>query len=64
MGQLKSRDDVIELTDEEFRTFLLELRDCNEAVIIFPDMYLCPCCAAVVNQNGILEHKPKQFYTN
>lgn len=64
MIQVKSRDDVIELNEEEFLTFLLEMKDCQEAQIIFPDMHICPVCGSVVDLEGEVLHKPRQFYTN
>lgn len=61
---MKSRDDVIELTEDQFRKFLLELQSCEEAIRVFEDMYICPCCGAMVDNNGELHHKPKVLVIN
>lgn len=66
MSQLKSRDDVIALKNQnEFLKFLLNLQDCFEAEMIFPDLHFCPCCWAFREvDSAVIHHKDKMIYTN
>lgn len=64
-NQKKTRDDVFNMTDEEFKSMVMQLESCEEAAQIFDEMIICPVCSAVVNSRGVLYHKdPKIFKCN
>lgn len=48
--------------DNEFLEMLLSLESCDEAIEIFEDMYICPVCLELINNEGVLVHKdPKDI---
>lgn len=60
----KNRLEACELIGDEFRKLVLELESCDEAVEIFPNMYICPCCMSTVDKDGVLVHKSKEILVN
>jgi hypothetical protein len=64
MSLIKNPDDVFELTEAQFLDFMLRLTSCEEAINVFPDMFICPCCLSVRDDSMTINHKPRFLYTH
>jgi hypothetical protein len=60
----KTREDALIFTGDNFKKLILELQSCEEAVEVFPEMYLCPVCGNCVDREGFLVHKDLSLLVN
>ncbi len=64
MSQTKSEDEIIFLDEKEFQIYLLKLTSCEEAAEVFPDMFICPTCGAIRDENMTVNHRPPHLLIN